>query len=77
MARDKLAEAKENYRDAKEAVLEQYERIRQDFRFSNPSKPQQWDDFATKARQGRPMHTLDRTNQFVQHVVDMIRLDML
>jgi hypothetical protein len=73
MARDYLQEAKENYADAKDAVREQYERIRQDFRFSNPAEPKQWDDYALKARSGRPMHTLDRTNQFIQHVVNSNR----
>lgn len=70
---DYLQEAKDNYKDAKEAVREQYLRIKEDFRFSNPADPQQWDDWATKTRQGRPTHTLDRTNQFVQHVVNKHR----
>lgn len=70
---DYLQEAKDNYKDAKEAVREQYERIKEDFRFSNPADPQQWDSWASKARQGRPTHTLDRTNQFVQHVVNKHR----
>jgi hypothetical protein len=70
---DYLQKAKDNYRDAKEAVREQYDRIKEDFRFSNPSDPQQWDDTAVKARSGRPTHTLDRTNQFVQHVVNKQR----
>ena len=52
MARDYLQEAKENYKDASEAVREQYERIREDFRFSNPSDPQQWDSGAVSARKG-------------------------
>ena len=70
---DYLQEAKDNYKDAKEAVREQYDRIREDFRFSNPSDPQQWDNTAIKLREGRPTHTLDRTNQFVQHVVNKQR----
>lgn len=70
---DYLQEAKDNYKDAKEAVREQYLRIKEDFRFSNPADPQQWDDWATKIRHGRPTHTLDRTNQFVQHVVNKHR----
>jgi hypothetical protein len=70
---DYIKEAKENYKDAKEAVEEQYQRIREDFRFSNPSDPQQWDEWAKNARKGRPMHTLDRTNLYVQHVVNSTR----
>ena len=71
--RDPLQEAKERYSDAKDACQEQYDRIREDFRFSNPSDPQQWDAGVVSARKGRPMHTLDRTNQFVQHVVNSHR----
>jgi hypothetical protein len=73
MARDYLQEAKEAYADAKDAVREQHDRIREDFRFSNPSAPEQWDDWARKNRSGRPMHTLDRTNQYIQHVVNKNR----
>jgi hypothetical protein len=73
MARDSIQEAKEAYQDAKDAVREQHARILEDFRFSNPSAPEQWGDFALKARAGRPMHTLDRTNQYVQHVVNKQR----
>jgi hypothetical protein len=73
MARDPVQEAREAYADAKDAVREQHERIREDFRFSNPSVPEQWDDWAKKNRTGRPMHTLDRTNQYIQHVVNKQR----
>lgn len=73
MKRDLLQEAKEHYSDAADDCRDQYDRIRGDFRFSNPSMPEQWDAFATKARAGRPMHTLDRTHQYVQHVVNSIR----
>jgi hypothetical protein len=71
--RDQLQTARERYADARDACREQYDRIREDFKFSNPACPQQWDDFATTARKGRPMHTLDRTNQFVQHYVNKSR----
>jgi hypothetical protein len=71
--RDVLQSAKDDYSDAKDAVREQYERIRDDFRFSNPAEPEQWDSWAKTARAGRPMHTLDRTNQYVQHVVNKHR----
>ena len=73
MPQDKLQQAKERYADARDACREQYERIREDFRFSNPADPRQWSAAAEKGRAGRPMHTLDRTNQFVQHVVNKHR----
>lgn len=73
MKQDPLQQAREHYSDAKDAVREQYERIKQDFRFSNPANPEQWDGAAVTARKGRPMHTLDRTNQYIQHVVNTIR----
>lgn len=73
MAQDRLQKAKEDYADCKDHVSEQYERIREDFRFSNPAAPEQWDCGVVKNRAGRPMHTLDRTNQFVQHVVNNLR----
>jgi hypothetical protein len=66
-------EAKEAYQEAKEYVREQYDRIREDFDFSNPASPKQWSDQAQTARAGRPTHTLDRTNKYVQHVVNRLR----
>ena len=70
---DYLQEAKDNYKEAKDYVREQYERIREDFEFSNPSDPQQWSEVAKSSRKGRPTHTLDRTNKYVQHVVNKLR----
>lgn len=70
---DILQQAKENYADAQDFVREQNVRFREDLRFSNPACPEQWDDFATKARKGRPMLTLDRTNQFVSQIVNDAR----
>jgi hypothetical protein len=73
MAQDILQQAKERYQDAQEAVREQNVRFREDLKFSNPACPEQWDDFAQKARKGRPMLTLDRTNQFVSQIVNDAR----
>jgi Phage P22-like portal protein len=70
---DYLAEAKEAYVDARESVSEQYKRIREDFQFSNPSMPRQWSQAAIDSRRGRPQHTLDRTNKYIQHVVNKMR----
>lgn len=70
MAQDTLQQAREEYADAREAVREQHERFRADLRFSNPAEPEQWDDYAKVARKGRPMLTLDRTNQYIAQVVN-------
>ena len=71
--RDQLVEAKERYSDARDACSDQYARIREDFRFSNPADPQQWDSTAVTERGKRPTLVMDRTNQFVQHVVNSHR----
>lgn len=73
MAQDPLQQAKERYKDAQDAVSEQNTRFREDMRFSNPAKPEQWDEFAKTARRGRPMLTLDRTNQFISQIVNDAR----
>lgn len=73
MAQDTLQQAKERFKDAQDAVREQNIRFREDLRFSNPAQPEQWDQFAQKARQGRPMLTLDRTNQFISQIVNDAR----
>jgi len=65
--------AKERIEEAKEALRSQHERIKEDLRFSNPAAPEQWglDDLAN--RTGRASLTLDRTNQFIQQVVNDAR----
>lgn len=70
---DLLQQAKEAYSDAQDAIREQKERFREDLKFSNPADPQQWDDFSKTARRGRPMLTLDRTNQFIAQIVNDAR----
>jgi hypothetical protein len=70
---DILQQAKENYADAQDFVREQNARFREDLRFSNPAAPEQWDAYAVKARKGRPMLTLDRTNQFISQIVNDAR----
>lgn len=67
---DTLQQAKEEYADAQEAIREQNARFREDLKFSNPADPEQWDTYAKKARKGRPMLTLDRTNQYIAQVVN-------
>lgn len=73
MAQDILQQAKERFQDAQDAVSEQHARFREDLRFSNPACPEQWDEFAKTARKGRPMLTLDRTNQFLSQIVNDAR----
>lgn len=69
-SQDTLQRIRERYADAADAMREQHVRMREDMKFSNPAEPEQWDDAALKARQGRPCLTFDRTNQFIQQVVN-------
>ena len=70
MAQDTHQQAVERFDAASEAMSEQHERMREDLRFSNPSRPEQWDDDAVALRKGRPCLTFDRTNQFISQVVN-------
>ena len=70
MAQDTHQQAVERFDAASEAMREQHERMREDLRFSNPSRPEQWDDDAVALRKGRPCLTFDRTNQFISQVVN-------
>ena len=67
---DTLQRIRERFADAADAMREQHIRMREDLAFSNPSDPQQWDADARTARKGRPCLTFDRTNQFIQQVVN-------
>ena len=70
MTQDTHRQAVERFEDARDAVSEQYTKMREDQRFSDPTDPQQWDDAARKLRSGRPCLTFDRTNQFISQVVN-------
>lgn len=70
MAQDDFQRARERYEDAGEAMRENHERMREDLRFSNPADPDQWHKQTKLDRKGRPLLTLDQTNQFVQQVVN-------
>lgn len=65
--------AKKRIDEYKDVWREQHERIREDLRFSNPAKPEQWrqDDMAGRGK--RPTLTLDRTNQFISQVSNDMR----
>jgi len=71
MAQDTFQQARERYDDAQEAWRENYDRMREDLRFSNPADPQQWPEKTLEARKNRDITlTLDQTNQFIQQVVN-------
>ncbi len=70
---DYHSEAVKRYEDAVGYWNEQYQRIAEDFRFSNPADPQQWDADARNLRRGRPCMVFDRTNQFIAQVVNDAR----
>lgn len=70
MKQDRHQRAKERYDDAIEANSEQFDRMREDLRFSNETRPQQWSESAIGARQGRPCLTLNRTAQFIRQIVN-------
>ena len=65
--------AKERIEEAKESLRSQHERIKEDLRFSNPAAPEQWGRDDLLNRTGRASLTLDRTNQFIQQVVNDAR----
>lgn len=73
MKQDKHQRAKDRYADAQDAMKDQHARMLEDLRFSNPADPQQWPDDARNARKARPCLTFDRTNQFLQQVVNDAR----
>jgi hypothetical protein len=73
MAQDTLQRSKERYQDALDEMQETHQRILEDLRFSNPAKPEQWPSEMLKARGARPAYTFDRTNQFIQQVVNDAR----
>jgi hypothetical protein len=73
MAQDTLQRSKERYQDALDEMSETHQRILEDLRFSNPAKPEQWPAEMLQARKARPAYTFDRTNQFIQQVVNDAR----
>jgi len=75
---DTLKTAKERYQLAADAFREQRARMVEDFEFSNPADPRQWDQRDLQARQNNPdgarvCLTLDHTNQYIQQVVNDAR----
>lgn len=71
MTQDSFQQAKELYDDATEAWRENYERVQEDFEFSNPADPQQWRMDGLKDRKDdRLKLTMDQTNQYINQVVN-------
>lgn len=67
--------AKERYNQARDAFAETRNRMVEDLRFSNPAKPEQWDERVRKMRENsadgaRPCLTFDQTNQYIAQVVN-------
>jgi uncharacterized protein YgiM (DUF1202 family) len=67
---DSHRQAVEEFEDARDYMRDQYAKMREDLRFSDPTDPQQWDKKALELRAGRPCLTFDRTNQFIAQVVN-------
>lgn len=72
---DKIKDAKEAYKCAKDAMSETHSRMLEDLRFSNPADPQQWDEKTRRAREmavggARPCLTFDQSNQYIAQVVN-------
>lgn len=67
---DRLQRAKDRYADACEAMREQHERIREDLRFSNPAKPEQWTKEALQLRDARPALTFNQCPKFIRQVAN-------
>lgn len=70
MPQDTHAEAKELYSDARAAMRNNHDRMREDLEFSNPADPQQWPAEMRAGRGVRPTLTLDQTNQYINQVVN-------
>lgn len=64
--------AKKRIEGIKAHMRENWERMREDLKFSNPADPQQWDVQVRKIRDtdARPCLTFDQTNQYVSQVVN-------
>ena len=70
---DALAEAQALYRESLDAQREQRRQIEDDVKFSDPSKPDQWEEEVRRQREAdpggkRPCLVLDQTGQYVANV---------
>jgi hypothetical protein len=70
---DILIDAKALWQEGSDFYQEERTRMQEDLRFSNPARPEQWDQKARAERENaeggaRPCLTLDYTNQFIAQV---------
>ena len=67
-----IKELREMYDSCFEVQSEQYDRMLEDQKFSNPADPQQWPENIVRQREldGRPSFTFDRTNAYISQVVN-------
>lgn len=72
---DVLTTAKERFERSLERSSHNREKMREDIRFAaaTPDDPWQWDDKDQKARQGRPMLTINKMPQHIRQVTNDIR----
>lgn len=70
MKSDDLKEIKERFDAARDAMSENFTRMKEDLRFSDPTDPQQWPELDRRRRGIRPSLTFDQTNQYVLQVVN-------
>lgn len=70
----KETEILKRYDEARASWNEWRLRALEDLRFSNPAKPQQWEDTVIQARgRARPALVFDQTNQYINQVVNDAR----
>lgn len=74
---DAVAEARERYQDALDALDEQRRMIEEDLEFSDPTDPQQWDQDEKRAREAdpggaRPCLVMDQCGQYVANVAGQV-----
>ncbi len=74
---DALKEAQELYQESLDALRDQRIQIEEDLRFSDPSKPDQWDAVVKQQRENdpggvRPCLVLDQTGQYVANVAGQV-----
>lgn len=69
-----MKEIRERYDEARSAWADWRQRAIEDLKFSNPAKPEQWDDEVLRARgKSRPALVFDQTNQYIGQVVNDAR----
>lgn len=70
MESDDLKEIKDRFTAARDAMSENFARMKEDLRFSDPTDPQQWSEVDKRTRGTRPSLVFDQSNQYVLQVVN-------